>query len=98
MYSIADSGLTITYTTVDGRRLVAVANTLGALVVGGVHSTVASRAKALTMNTGRRCLNSVNCQTLSNEPFIPEKTLRCTDCRKIYYFPKSMHLKCPNKH
>ena len=35
------------YTTVDCRRLIAVANTFGALVLGGVHSTVASRANVM---------------------------------------------------
>jgi len=38
------------YTTVDGRRLIAVANTLRALVLGGVHSTVASRANVFVTN------------------------------------------------
>jgi len=37
-------------TTVDGRRLIAVANTLRALVLGGVHSTVASRANVFATN------------------------------------------------
>ena len=35
------------YSTVDGRRLIALANTLRALVLGGVHSPVASRANVL---------------------------------------------------
>jgi len=35
---------------VDCRRLTAVANTLRALVLGGVHSTVASRANVLATN------------------------------------------------
>jgi len=39
-------------------RLIAVANTLRALVLGGVHSTVASRANVFATNIGRRCLNS----------------------------------------
>ena len=38
------------YSTVDGRRLIAVVNTLRALVLGGVHSTVASRANVLATN------------------------------------------------
>ena len=49
------------YSTVDGRRLIAVANTLRALVLGGVHLTVASHANVFATNTDRRCLNSVNC-------------------------------------
>jgi len=38
------------YSTIDGRRLVAVANTLRALVLRGVHATVESRANVLATN------------------------------------------------
>ena len=49
------------YTTVDGRRLIAVANTLGALVLGGVHSNRSITGQRDATDTVRRCLNSVNC-------------------------------------
>jgi len=67
------------YSTVDGRRLIAVANRLRALVLGGVHWTVASRAVF-----SDECLNLVNCDPYHStgkhckmNTFIPDWTLRC---------------------
>ena len=85
------------YSAVDGRRLIAVTNTLRALVLGGVHSTVASRANVLATNTDRRCLNSVNRDTHHStakhctvNTFNPRLNITRQSCRKIYYFPKSI--------
>jgi len=85
------------YSAVDGRRLTAVTNTLRALVLGGVHSTVASRANVLATNTDRRCLNSVNRDThhstakhCTMNTFNPRLNITRQSCRKIYYFPKSI--------
>jgi len=46
------------YVLLNSTYLLTYLNTLHALVLGGVHSTVASRANVLATNTGRRCLNS----------------------------------------
>jgi len=66
------------YTAADGRPLVAVATKLRALVLGGVHSTVASRANVFS----DECLSLANCDPYHSiakhckmNSFIPDFTL-----------------------
>ena len=68
------------YSTVDGRRLIAVKNNLHVLVLSGVHSTVASRAIVFATNTGKHCLNSYHCtdKHCKMNTLIPHQTICCS--------------------